>query len=517
MFYGGGVKWNTLVHNGVMFPPEYEQQNVPIMYDGIKIHLSKNAEEIAFFYAKYINTDYVNNNTFNKNYWNDWKKHLHNTNIHELHKCDFTLMYDHIQKTKITQNKNAVNEDKYKFAIVNGKKEQVGSYKIEPPSIFIGRGKNPNLGRIKRRIYPEDIIINISKNAPIPKIQSHLKNHTWGSIIHDNNVEWLASWKDNITNKTKYVFLNSSSNIKGIDNKNKFELAKKLGRSINSIIKHNNNNICHTDIKTKQIATATYFIYKFSIRIGNEKGDDEADTVGVTSLRIEHIKLLGNNKISLNFLGKDSVKYSNTINVNECVYNNLTDFVKNKNSNDLLFDQILSKDVNEYLQTLMDGLTSKVFRTYNASYTFETELYSRDLNNLSNVDILNELTTANIKVAVLMNHQKNISKGYNDQLIKIQTKIKKYEDILNKEKQTKSNKKKIDKLKKRIKEYNAKKTIQKQLKNISLGTSKLNYIDPRIIVAFAKKYNIPMDKVFTKTIQNKFKWAMDVDSSYRFG
>ena len=35
------------------------------------------------------------------------------------------------------------------------------------------------------------------------------------------------------------------------------------------------------------------------LRVGNEKGKDEADTVGVSSLRVEHIDLLDNNKVKL--------------------------------------------------------------------------------------------------------------------------------------------------------------------------------------------------------------------------
>jgi DNA topoisomerase-1 len=40
--------------------------------------------------------------------------------------------------------------------------------------------------------------------------------------------------------------------------------------------------------------------------------------------------------------------------------------------------------------------------------------------------------------------------------------------------------------------------IKKDLKtkNVSLGTSKNNYIDPRIIFAFLKKNNIDKDKLF---------------------
>ena len=55
-----------------------------------------------------------------------------------------------------------------------------------------------------------------------------------------------------------------------------------------------------------------------------------------------------------------------------------------------------------------------------------------------------------------------------------------------------------------------------KLKNISLGTSKQNYIDPRISVSFMKKNELPADKLFTKALQKKFAWAFDVDESYKF-
>ena len=32
-------------------------------------------------------------------------------------------------------------------------------------------------------------------------------------------------------------------------------------------------------------------------------------------------------------------------------------------------------------------------------------------------------------------------------------------------------------------------------KTIALGTSKLNYLDPRISVAWCKKYDVPIEKV----------------------
>ena len=42
---------------------------------------------------------------------------------------------------------------------------QVGNFRVEPPGLFRGRGEHPKMGRIKRRIYPRDITINIGEPA----------------------------------------------------------------------------------------------------------------------------------------------------------------------------------------------------------------------------------------------------------------------------------------------------------------------------------------------------------------
>jgi len=57
------------------------------------------------------------------------------------------------------------------------------------------------------------------------------------------------------------------------------------------------------------------------LRVGNEKGEDEADTVGCCSLRVEHIRFEADSEITLDFLGKDSMRYLNTIKVDKVVYN----------------------------------------------------------------------------------------------------------------------------------------------------------------------------------------------------
>jgi len=44
------------------------------------------------------------------------------------------------------------------------------------------------------------------------------------------------------------------------------------------------------DISDNQLGVCTYLIDKLALRVGNEKGEDEADTVGCCSLRVEHIR-----------------------------------------------------------------------------------------------------------------------------------------------------------------------------------------------------------------------------------
>ena len=53
-------------------------------------------------------------------------------------------------------------------------------------------------------------------------------------------------------------------------------------------------------------------------------------------------------------------------------------------------------------------------------------------------------------------------------------------------------------------------TDKDENKQIALGTSKLNYLDPRISVAWCKKYEVPIEMVYNKTQREKFRWAIDM-------
>jgi len=53
-------------------------------------------------------------------------------------------------------------------------------------------------------------------------------------------------------------------------------------------------------------------------------------------------------------------------------------------------------------------------------------------------------------------------------------------------------------------------------KQIALGTSKTNYNDPRISVAWCKRNEVKVEKVFPKTLLSKFLWAMYTEADYEF-
>lgn len=44
-----------------------------------------------------------------------------------------------------------------------------------------------------------------------------------------------------------------------------------------------------------------------------------------------------------------------------------------------------------------------------------------------------------------------------------------------------------------------------------------NYIDPRLTVVFSKKFDVPIEKLFSKSLREKFEWAVQsVDENWTF-
>ncbi|RKP25788.1 DNA topoisomerase I [Syncephalis pseudoplumigaleata] len=620
------VKWTTLRHNGVLFPPEYKPHGVPLIYDGKEVVLEPAAEEVATFFAQVLHMDHATNPVFQKNFFSDFLKILGTckkpTPIKRFDKCDFSRIAEYFEQEKerrkqmskeelkaIKEEKLAI-EEKYAYCMLDGRKEKIGNFRIEPPSLLRGRGAHPKTGCLKSRIMPEQVILNLDADAPVPPPPP---GHQWGGIIHDPTVTWLATWKENVNNSTKYVFLAANSSIKGQSDMNKFEKARELKTCIDKIRREYTRDLKSRTLQICQRATAMYLIDRFALRAGNEKGEDEADTVGCCTLRYEHVNLVPPNRVCFDFLGKDSIRYYREVEVDTQVWKNLKSFKASpKKSGDPLFDQLTTATLNRHLSSLMPGLTAKVFRTYNASHTFEKEL-EKTPRNTSVAEKVLAYNRANREVAVLCNHQRAVPKRHDDQMLRVSNKIKaikylrwrakrellqlnpkvkksnpklvapesdleeewciEYEDSLIKKEYEKANLK-VEKLKEKVKseggpaptdgavqaildkakeyeervlserksgqlevkravtEEKLKEAIAKLSERIvaaksemidkdenkatALSTSKINYIDPRITAAWCRAHDVPLTKMFNATLRDKFRWAMDVDATWKF-
>lgn len=129
--------------------------------------------------------------------------------------CGFSLIVKHLKElaeAKKLMSKNKKEQErfrkeemkrKYQYVFIDGKKQLISNFMVEPPSLFIGRGDNPNIGKIKDRIEPEDVTINCDKKSkfycPPPK------RRKWNGYVHDQSSVWLASYPDHIMVCTAYV------------------------------------------------------------------------------------------------------------------------------------------------------------------------------------------------------------------------------------------------------------------------------------------------------------------------
>lgn len=71
----------------------------------------------------------------------------------------------------------------------------------------------------------------------------------------------------------------------------------------------------------------------------------------------------------------------------------------------------------------MKGLTAKVFRTYNASITFQDQLDNNTPNTSNQQELLNAYNKANRMVAILCNHQRAVPKGHAGSMEKMNDKV----------------------------------------------------------------------------------------------
>ena len=550
------MKWKTLQHNGILFPPAYETQGVKIKIKGESVDLDLNQEEMIYQWAKKKDTPYAQDKVFQKNFTADFAKTLNSKFKKISYKdIDFSNAYKVVDKEKDLKNMMTKEEKKslavkrkelrenlktkYGIAIMDGKEVEVGNYMAEPPGIFIGRGEHPIRGKWKSRVSAKDVTLNLGKEAKVPEGE-------WGKIIHDKNSMWLASWMDFLTQKRKYVWLADSSGLKQDRDKAKYEKAVKLAKEIDKIKDRIVKDMKSKEPKISRIATACYLIYRTSMRVGDEKDPDEADTVGATTLRKEHIKITAD-AIEFDFLGKDSVRWQETIIVeghDKQFQKNLKKLIEKKNPKDEIFNDITSRHVNAYYSSIVKGLTAKVFRTYLATAVVKNYLAEHDnIKGKTANEKLYHAKMANLEAAKMCNHKRTIPKTFDQVLEKKRDTIKnaekdqpskKTQETLKKvessqpktETQKKSKEKRIKTLngqikkqkqkhKERVEKLKLQIDLSEKTRDYNLGTSLRNYIDPRVIKAWTDKVGVEWEKLYTAALQKKFLWVKNENTEWK--
>ena len=550
------MKWKKLEHNGILFPPDFETKNIRIKIKGEKIDLNLGQEEMVYQWAKKKDTPYVQDKVFQRNFLTDFAKTFGKKYSKlELSDVDFKNAFDLVDKEKdakelltkeekkalAVKRKELREEMKAKFGkgMMDGKEVEIANYMAEPPGIFIGRGEHPLRGKWKPKVTSKDVTLNLGKEAKIPP-------GDWGKIVHDKESMWMASWTDILTQKRKYVWLADTAGIKQDRDKAKYDKAKMLAGEIenvkNKIVKDMQSKIP----KVRRISTVCWLIYRTAMRVGDEKDPDEADTVGATTLRKEHVELTPD-AIKFDFLGKDSVRWQETVPAvgnDKQFHENLRELTAKIKPSDEIFGNLTSRDVNEYYKTVVNGLTAKVFRTYSASTVVSKYLNENgDVKNSSQMEKLYHAKLANLEAAIMCNHKRTIPKTFEQTLQKKRDTLKtaekatpwtKNDEALKKaesvkaktEAQEKKRKERISKIKQLIKKSKIKQKerveklklqldLTEKTRDYNLGTSLRNYIDPRIFKSWTDEVSADWEKLYTSALQKKFLWVKSENESWQ--
>ena len=548
------TKWTELEHNGVAFPPDHVQRGINIKILGEVYFLNREQEELIYAWAKKKDTHYVRDPVFQSNFLSDFKKVIPDRfkSVQKIDDIDMSEAFSLVDKeasikeaekirikSLTREEKKRISQDKklekerlksiYGKAKIDGIEVEVANWLVEPPGIFMGRGLHPLRGRWKPRITAKDVILNLDEDASVPE-------GPWKAIVHDHNSTWLASWIENLTGKRKYVWLHDSSYLRQDNDKVKYDTAKKLENYIFDIEKEIVKQMSHPKDTTKRkVATVCYLIYKLAMRVGDEKDPDEADTIGASTLRVEHLKFpVINDKIQIefNFLGKDSVPWQKTLEISSpdtrALYENLLFYMKGKDRTDEIFEDITSAKVNIFLRSLdkdnLPNLTAKVFRTYIATVIVKKHLSAPILKldkNESEFKKIYVAKIANLQAAITCNHKKGIDpknpaskkswEKFEQSVTNKKEKIKQIKLEL-KEKMWKTE---IQKFKKeqRLEKLEFQLRLQQETKDYNLGTSLRNYIDPRVFKSWCDYVNLDWTKIYTSTLQRKFKWIEQYSKS----
>jgi DNA topoisomerase-1 len=573
-----------LIHNGVLIPPPPIARGLVLTVRGAPVSLTPKQEDLAMAWAKKQGTPYVEDSVFVRNFLWDFSAALAIEPPLTIDQVDFGPAIEVVEaerearanRTKEERKAQAAArkaqrealKEQYGHAVVNGERCELGTYMVEPSSIFMGRGKHPLRGRWKEGAQQSDVTLNLSPDAPRPP-------GDWQEIVWQPDDLWVARWKDKLSNKMKYIWLSDSASIKQAREAEKFDKAIELHAQLGQVRARIQEELSHPDAKRRMLATACYLIDVLGLRVGDEKDPDEADTVGATTLRPEHVRLHPSGIVVFRFLGKDSVRWHKKVELPQAVYRNLEELGQNARppgngartngkrhptrSKPQLFPAIRSQDVNAFLSELLPGLTAKVFRTHHSTQIVRQSLADAEVQPSDpEYEKWQAANMANLQAAMFCNHTKKVAASWSarrerfsqreqraqERVQKYRAQVKEHQEALTalrqdarekiaacrtpkqRERKQASYQRRIERAERRIVtaeerlqrahlalgKTKARTLVASKKRKWNLTTSLKSYIDPRVFYGWGQRveYDV-LEKYYSKALQRKFSWVKHAD------
>lgn len=569
-----------LIHNGVVVPEPPPPVGLVLTVRGEPVALTPLQEEMALAWARKQGTPYVEDPVFVRNFMADFSRALGLDETLAVEEVDFGPALRLVEAERQARERLTPEErkalaaerkarrealrERYGHALVNGERVELANYLVEPSGIFMGRGQHPLRGRWKEGPRQPEITLNLSPDAPPPPGE-------WAEIVWEPESLWVARWEDRLSGKLKYIWLSDTAAIKQEREAQKFDKAHALHAQLEAVRAQIERDLSHPDPRRRKIATVCYLIDALCLRVGDEKDPDEADTVGATTLRPEHVTLHPDGLAEFRFLGKDSVLWHKTLQLPAVVQRNLEELIEqarppNSSGNqdrshptrDLpqLFPDISSRQVNAYLSGTLGvpGLTAKVFRTHHATLAVQESLAASGVR-ASDPEYKKweAASLANLEAAVLCNHTKQAPAGWPRSQQRFQERQKKaeervakcqkqvtacqealealYREVAEKENATPpagrqkvearfsrriaAATRRLEKAREQLKQaeialgkIQAQASIAAQKRTWNLGTSLKSYIDPRVYHRWGQQVGYDvLEKYYPTALRRKFAWA----------
>lgn len=508
-----------LIHKGILIP-RYEAGGFHIAFTERTIKLTPKQEEMTLAWVKKLGTEYVEDRVFVENFFEDFSQCLGLRGKHAPQDFDFSEIKRHVESEKkrkealtkeekkrqaaIRKKRREANKEAHGYALVDGKRVEIANYTAEPSSIFMGRGKHPLRGKWKQGPKSGEVILNLSPDAPMPEGE-------WKERVWRPESMWVAKWRDRLGGRMKYVWLSDSFQVKQQREIEKFDQAKKLEKRIRKVRRHIKRNLTASDPLRRKIATVCYLIDALKLRVGDEKDTNEADTVGATTLKSEHVTISENGSTTFDFLGKDSIHWHLETPLPPRVLQNIRKFSADAES--AIFKGVRSDNVSSFLGEAMPGLTAKVFRTYHASQVVDESLKTSNISRDDPAFLKKHAAKmANLEAAKTCNHKKKAPKNWETSLKKMAERLnrlkeKRQEIRVKKTRKEETKMRRLKKAEERVMKLETRIELKKATKEYNLNTALKSYIDPRIYYKWGKKVEYDWRLCYSKALQRKYQWV----------